>query len=161
MFVVITWFVVITEFLLPINKYDVYFPVLEGILDFLTFPFSICVPPITFFRFLFLLKAVIGCSWNNSHKFLLVWKMFQFLQTTSVKFSKNRWSVNMECFFVVFDLFLVVGNLLQGYQLFLIAHQQVYDRKLASKIIFLVLLSVGENLSWLSRFFLYVVFGYR
>ena len=55
----------------------------------------------------------------------------------------------MECVFdlVVLDLFLVVDRLLQAYQLFLIVHQQVSGHNLAS-----VLLSDGQNLSWLSRF---------
>ena len=68
----------------------------------------------------------------------------------------------MECLLdlVVLDLFLVVDRLLQAYQLFLIAHQQVSDRKLASKISLSVLLSDGKNLSWLSKFSLFEVLGY-
>ena len=31
----------------------------------LTFPFLMQLLPISYFRFLFLLKAVIGSSWNN------------------------------------------------------------------------------------------------
>ena len=69
--------------------------VLEGILKFLTLQFSIRVLPIISFRFLFLLKTVIGCSWNNSCRFLLVWRMFQFLQTTAVRFDKNWLHVNI------------------------------------------------------------------
>ena len=57
------------------DKHGVHFPVLEGILNFLTLLFLIHVPPTISFRFLFLLKAVIGCSWNNSRRFLLVWRM--------------------------------------------------------------------------------------
>ena len=53
---------------------------------------------------------------------------------------------------VVLDLFLVVDRLLQAYQLFLIVHQQVSSHNLASKISLSVLLSDGQNLSWLSRF---------
>ena len=68
------------------DKHGVHFPVLEGILNFLTLPFSIHPLPIISFRFLFLLKAVIGCSWNNSHRLFLVWRMFQFLRTTAVRF---------------------------------------------------------------------------
>ena len=52
----------------------------------------------------------------------------------------------------VLDLFLVVDCLLQAYQLLLIAHQQVFGHNLASKISLSVLLSYGQNLSWLSRF---------
>ena len=62
----------------------------------------------------------------------------------------------MECVLdlVVLDLFfvVVVDRILQAYQLFLIAHQQVSGRNLASKISLSVLLSDGQNLSWLSRF---------
>ena len=61
MFVVSTWL----QNRVLADKQGVHFPVLEGILNFLTLPFSIRVPPITSFRFLFPLKAVIGCSWNN------------------------------------------------------------------------------------------------
>ena len=68
----------------------------------------------------------------------------------------------MECVLdlVVFDLFLVVDRLLQVYQLFLIAHQQVSGRKLASKIPLSVLMSDGQNLSWLSKFYLFEVLDY-
>ena len=64
----------------------------------------------------------------------------------------------MECVsdLVVFDLFLVVDRLLQAYQLFLIAHQQVSDRNLASKISLSVLLSDGQNLSWLIEQILFI-----
>ena len=53
----------------------------------------------------------------------------------------------------VLDIFLVVGRLLPAYQLFLIAHQQVFDCDLASEIFLSVLLTDGQNLFWLSRFF--------
>ena len=68
----------------------------------------------------------------------------------------------MECVLdlVVFDLFLVVDRLLQVYQLFLTAHQQVSGRKLASKIPLSVLMSDGQNLSWLSKFYLFEVLDY-
>ena len=68
----------------------------------------------------------------------------------------------MECVLnlVALDLFLLVDRLLQAYQLFLIAHQQVSGRNLASKISLSVLLSDGQNLSWLSRFSLFEVLGY-
>ena len=68
----------------------------------------------------------------------------------------------IECVFdlVILDLFLVVDCLLQAYQLFLIAHQQVSGRHHALKISFSALLSDGQNLSWLSRFSLFEVFGY-
>ena len=67
----------------------------------------------------------------------------------------------MECVLdlVVLDLFLVVDRLLQAYQFFLIAHQQVSGRNLASEILILVLLSHGQYLSWLSRFSLLEVLG--
>ena len=68
------------------DKHGVRFPVLEGILNFLT---SIRVIPVISFRFLFLLNAVIGCSWNYPRRFLLVGRMLQFLRTTGVRFSKN------------------------------------------------------------------------
>ena len=54
------------------------------------------------------------------------------------------------------DLFLI-DRLLQAYQLFLIAHQQVSNRNLASKIFSSVLLSDSQNFSWLSRFSLFEV----
>ena len=92
LFAVATWFQ--HRFLGP-DKHGVHFYVLEGILNFLTLPFSIRVPSIIFFRFLFLLKSVIGYSWNNSSRFLLVWRMFQFLRTTAVRFGKNRLYVNI------------------------------------------------------------------
>ena len=67
----------------------------------------------------------------------------------------------IECLLdLVLHLFLVVNRLLQAYQLFLIAYQQVSDRNLASKIFLSVLLSDGQNLSWLSRFYLFEVLGY-
>ena len=51
----------------------------------------------------------------------------------------------MECVLdlVVLNLFLVVDRLLQTYQLFLIAHQQVSGFNLASKISLSLLLSKG------------------
>ena len=91
-FVVSTW---LQHRVLVPDKHGVHFPVLEGILNFLFLPFSIRVLPIISFRFLFLLKAVIGCSWNNSRRFLLVWRMFHFLRTTALRFSKNRLYVNI------------------------------------------------------------------
>ena len=68
----------------------------------------------------------------------------------------------MECVLdlVVFYLFLVVDRLLQVYQLFLFAHQQVCGRKLASKIPLSVLMSDGQNLSWLSKSYLFEVLDY-
>ena len=68
----------------------------------------------------------------------------------------------MECVLdlVVFYLFLVEDCLLQSYHIFLIDHQQVSGFNLASKISFLVLVSDGEYLSWLSKFFLFKMFGY-
>ena len=87
MFVVSTW---LQNRLLVPGKHGVHFHVLEGILNFLTLPFSIRVLPIISFRFLFLLKAVIGYSWSNSRRFLLVWRMFQLLQTIAVRFGKNQ-----------------------------------------------------------------------
>ena len=64
----------------------------------------------------------------------------------------------MECILdlVVLDLFLVVGLFLKVYQLLLTTCQQISGRNLASKISLSVLLSEGQNLSWLSRFFLLV-----
>ena len=91
-------FVVITRLqhqVLAPDKHGVHFPVLEGILNFLTLLFSINVPPIISFSLLFLLKAVIRCSWNNSRRFVLGWKMFQFLRTTAGRFGKNRLHVNI------------------------------------------------------------------
>ena len=55
----------------------------------------------------------------------------------------------MECVLdlVVLDLFLLVGCLLQDYQLFLITHQQVSGCNLVLKVSLLVLLSDGKNIS--------------
>ena len=77
------------------DKDGMHFPVLEKTLNFLTLPFLIRVFSIISFRFLFLIKTVIGCSWNNSRRFLLVWRMFQFLRPTAVRFGKNRLYVNI------------------------------------------------------------------
>ena len=60
----------------------------------------------------------------------------------------------------VLDHFLVVDRLLQAYQLFLIAHQQVSGRDLVSKISLSVILSDSQNLSCLSRSSLLEVLGY-
>ena len=46
---------------------------------------------------------------------------------------------------VVLDLFLIIDRLLQPYQLFLIAHQQVSNRNLALKIFLSVFLSDGQS----------------
>ena len=86
-FVVSTW---LQHRVFVPDKHVVHFPFPEEILNFLTFPFSIRVLPSISFRFLFLLNALIGCSCNNSMRFLLVWRMFQFLRTTAVRFGKNR-----------------------------------------------------------------------
>lgn len=50
------------------NKHRVHFLVLEEILNFLTLPFSIRVPTIISLK---CLKAVNGCSWNNSRRFFV------------------------------------------------------------------------------------------
>ena len=59
----------------------------------------------------------------------------------------------MDCVFnlVVLDLFLVLDRLLQAYQLFLIAHQQVSGHDRASKISLSVLLTLSQM-----GFFMYV-----
>ena len=90
-FVVITW---LQHQVLAPDKHAVHLPVLEGILNFLTLLFSIRVPPIISFRFLFLLKAAIRCSWNNSCRFVLGWRVLQFLWTT-VRFGKNLLYLNI------------------------------------------------------------------
>ena len=134
MLIVSTWLQ--HRFHLPV-KHGLHFPFLVVILNFLTLPFSIHAPPIISFRFLFFLKAIIGCSWKNSRISLLVWRMFQILRVTAVRFGKNRLCVNingMRFGSCCPQFFLVVDRLLQAYQHFLIAHQQVC-RKLASKII--------------------------
>ena len=61
---------------------------------------------------------------------------------------------------VFHDIFPVVGCLLQAYQLFLIVHQQVSGFNLASKISISIFLSDSQNPSWVSSFFLFVVFGF-
>ena len=68
--------------------------------------------------------------------------MFQFFQTTVVRFGKKRLYVNINGMLLnlpALDLFLAIDRLLQAYQLVLIAHQQVSDRNLHSKIFFSVL----------------------
>ena len=92
MFVVRSW---LQHRILAPDKHRMRLSVLEAILNFLTLPFSICVPPTVSFRFLLHLKAVIRCSWNNSRRLLLIWRMFQFLQTSAVRFGKNRLYVNI------------------------------------------------------------------
>ena len=87
-FVVITW---LQQRVLTPDKHGVHFPVLERTLNFLMLPFSIRVPLIISFKFLFLLKTVIRCSWNNSCRFLLVWRMFQFLRAPAAGFGKNQY----------------------------------------------------------------------
>ena len=91
-FVVSTW---LQHTVLAPDKHEVHFLVLEGIPNFLTLSFSIRVSPVISFRFLFLVKAVIGCSSNNSRRLLLVWRMFQFLRTNAVRFGENRLYVNI------------------------------------------------------------------
>ena len=76
-FVVTTW---LQHRVLAPDKHGVHFPVLEEILNFLTLPFLMRVPPIIIFRFLFLLKAVIESFWNNSRRFLFVWIIFFYEQ---------------------------------------------------------------------------------
>ena len=76
------------------DKRWVHFPFLEGILNFLTL-FSISGPQITSSRFFFHLKAVIECSWNNSRRFLLFWRMLQLLQPTAARFGKNRLHIHI------------------------------------------------------------------
>ena len=56
-FVVRNW---LQHIVLVPDKHGVQFPVLEGILNFLILSFLIRVLPIISFRFLFLLKVVIG-----------------------------------------------------------------------------------------------------
>ena len=131
MFVVSTW---LQHRVLAPEKHGVHFPVLEGILNFLTLPFSTRVPPIISFSFLFLLKAVIGCYWNNSRRLLLVWRMFQFLRATVVRFDYMLILMEGVLDLAVLDLFLMVDHLLQAYQLFLIVHQQVSGHNFASRI---------------------------
>ena len=92
-----------------------HFRVLEGILNFLILPFLIRVFGLFLldFCFLFLLKALIECSWNNSHIFLLVWIMLQFLRTTAVRFGRNMLILMKYVLdLVVLDLFLAVDRLL-------------------------------------------------
>ena len=95
----VCWFMIVSTWLqhrvLVPDKHGVHFPVLGGILNFLTLPFSIRVFPIISFWFLFPLKAVIGYSLNNSRRFSLVGRMFKFLRTTAVRFGKNRLYVNI------------------------------------------------------------------
>ena len=74
-------------FLAP-NKHWVHFPVLD--INFLNFPFSMSVPPIVSFKTFVSLEGCHFFSWNSSRRFLLVWRILHFFQTTSVRFSKNR-----------------------------------------------------------------------
>ena len=145
-FVVSTW---LQYRVLAPDKHGVHFPFLEGILKFWTLPRWI--PPIVSFRSLFLLKAVIGCSWNNSLRFLLVWRMFQFFQTAAVRFGENRLHVNINgmrfgscCSWN----FSCSGSSLTSLSTF--SHcssaNQISSRNLASKISLSVFLKDSQNL---------------
>ena len=68
----------------------VHFPVIQVLLNFFNLPFSIRVLSIVSFKFLFLLKALIGSSSNSYHRFLFVLGMFQFSPMITTKFRKNR-----------------------------------------------------------------------
>ena len=68
----------------------VHFPVLQVLLNFFNLPFSIRVLSIVSFKFLFLLKALIGSSSNSYLRFLFVLGMFQFSPMITTKFRKNR-----------------------------------------------------------------------
>ena len=81
------------RFFAPEN-YRVHFPDLEKTLNCLTLPFSIREPLNISFIFFFVLKAVMGCSWNSFSRFLLVWKMFQIFQAATARFGKNQLYVN-------------------------------------------------------------------
>ena len=56
----------------------------------LTFPFLMQLLRISLFRFLFLLKAVIGSSWNNPQGVLLILSIFQWFRTMLLMFGKKR-----------------------------------------------------------------------
>ena len=58
----------------------------------LTFPFSMQLLRIISFRFPFLLKAVIGSSWNNPRSVLLILSTFQCFRTM-LQFGKKRLAV--------------------------------------------------------------------
>ena len=144
------------------DKRWVHFPFLEGILNFSTL-FSISVPQITSSRLFFtwrLWSSVLGiilvgfCCFGGCSSFCK--QLLQGLVKIDYIFILMECALNL----VVLDLFPVVGCLLQAYQLFLTAYQQASGRNLASKISLSVLGSNSQNLCWLSRFFLFVVFAY-
>ena len=106
---------------------------------------------------------MIGCSWNNSCRFLLFWRMFQFLQTTDVRFGKNRLYVNINGMhfesccswsFSCSRLSLISSSTFPNWS------STSSVRNLASKIYLSVLLTNGQNLSWLRKFSLFEVLGY-
>ena len=90
-FVVITW---LQRKVIAPDKHGVHFPVLRGILNFLTLSFLIRVPQIISFRFLFVLKTVIRSL--GIIDFCWFGGIFQFLQTTSLRFDKNWLCVNYD-----------------------------------------------------------------
>ena len=154
MFVVRSW---LQHRILEPDKHRMHLSVLEAILNFLTLPFSICVPPTVSFRFLLHLKAVIRCSWNNSRRLLLIWRMFQFLQTSAVRFGKNRLYVNINrmrfgsCCSRSFSCNRSPYTSLSTFP---------NCPSTSSKIFLSVLMNNGPNLCGLSRFSLFKVFGY-
>ena len=64
---------------------------------------------------------VIGCFWNNSRRFLLVWGMSSFLEQllqSSVQIVYMLILIKCVLDLVIHDLFFVVDYLLQTYEVF-------------------------------------------
>ena len=59
------------------DKHGEHLPMVNIFFSRLTFPFSIILLPISTFRFLFLLNAVIGSSCNSPWSVLLILSIFQ------------------------------------------------------------------------------------
>ena len=76
---------------LPVfDKHGEHLPVVSVLFTRLTFPFSMQLLLISSFRFLFLLKAVIGPSWNNPWTVLQMLSILQCFRTMLLMFGKKR-----------------------------------------------------------------------
>ena len=76
---------------LPVfDKHREHLPVVNVLFARLTFPFLMQLLRISSFRFLFLLKAVAGPSWNNPWSVLQMLSILHCFQTTLLMFGKKR-----------------------------------------------------------------------
>ena len=72
------------------DKYEEHLPMVNEFFALLTFPFLMQLLSISSFRFLFLLKTVIGSFWNKSWSALLILSIFQCFRTILLIFGKKR-----------------------------------------------------------------------